>query len=570
MKEIKGIGVSPGISIGKARWLNKMKGVATGVLLQNEEGILEATILFETAIRLSVEEIEALLEERNASLSEEEMAILEIQVELITDPQLNDDVLALIRVDKKNANDALLEVIASLVKLFESMEDEYMRARSADMKDAGDRIWKNLHKHQTSLQNYEPGTIIIAQELAPSDTIGMDLRYIAGFATQAGSSTAHTAIIARAKGMPAVVGCGIALNDVKDGALLILDGKAGEVYCNPDNEIIEIFREKQARFIRLNEELKQLKNVPAITTDGTKITLLANIGGVDDLEAINDNGGEGVGLFRTELLFMERASFPSEDEQFELCKQVALRSKGRPLIIRTMDLGGDKDLPYFDLPVEQNPFLGYRAIRICLDRPDVFLAQLKAILRASVFGDVRIMFPMISGAQELRAAKSALEDAKRLLAGSGIPFNAQIKTGIMIEVPSAAITADILAKEADFFSIGTNDLCQYTLAVDRMNSKISYLYDPFDPAVLRLIGFVLDQAAKHGIPAGMCGELAGDPLATKLLLGMGLRDFSMSAATIPAIKKIIISASSEEAKRVYETVKQMDNSETIKAYLKGL
>ena len=570
MKEIKGIGVSPGISIGKARWLNKMKGVATGVLLQNEEGILEATILFETAIRLSVEEIEALLEERNASLSEEEMAILEIQVELITDPQLNDDVLALIRVDKKNANDALLEVIASLVKLFESMEDEYMRARSADMKDAGDRIWKNLHKHQTSLQNYEPGTIIIAQELTPSDTIGMDLRYIAGFATQAGSSTAHTAIIARAKGMPAVVGCGIALNDVKDGALLILDGKAGEVYCNPDNEIIEIFREKQARFIRLNEELKQLKNVPAITTDGTKITLLANIGGVDDLEAINDNGGEGVGLFRTELLFMERASFPSEDEQFELYKQVALRSKGRPLIIRTMDLGGDKDLPYFDLPVEQNPFLGYRAIRICLDRPDVFLAQLKAILRASVFGDVRIMFPMISGAQELRAAKSALEDAKRLLAGSGIPFNAQIKTGIMIEVPSAAITADILAKEADFFSIGTNDLCQYTLAVDRMNSKISYLYDPFDPAVLRLIGFVLDQAAKHGIPAGMCGELAGDPLATKLLLGMGLRDFSMSAAAIPAIKKIIISASSEEAKRVYETVKQMDNSETIKAYLKGL
>ena len=570
MKEIKGIGVSPGISIGKARWLNKMKGVATGVLLQNEEGILEATILFETAIRLSVEEIEALLEERNASLSEEEMAILEIQVELITDPQLNDDVLALIRVDKKNANDALLEVIASLVKLFESMEDEYMRARSADMKDAGDRIWKNLHKHQTSLQNYEPGTIIIAQELAPSDTIGMDLRYIAGFATQAGSSTAHTAIIARAKGMPAVVGCGIALNDVKDGALLILDGKAGEVYCNPDNEIIEIFREKQARFIRLNEELKQLKNVPAITTDGTKITLLANIGGVDDLEAINDNGGEGVGLFRTELLFMERASFPSEDEQFELYKQVALRSKGRPLIIRTMDLGGDKDLPYFDLPVEQNPFLGYRAIRICLDRPDVFLAQLKAILRASVFGDVRIMFPMISGVQELRAAKSALDEAKRLLAVSDVVFKAQIKTGIMIEVPSAAITADILAKEADFFSIGTNDLCQYTLAVDRMNSKISYLYDPFDPAVLRLIGFVLDQAAKHGIPAGMCGELAGDPLATKLLLGMGLRDFSMSAATIPAIKKIIISASLEEAKRVYETVKQMDNSETIKAYLKGL
>ena len=570
MKEIKGIGVSPGISIGKARWLNKMKGVATGVLLQNEEGILEATILFETAIRLSVEEIEALLEERNASLSEEEMAILEIQVELITDPQLNDDVLALIRVDKKNANDALLEVIASLVKLFESMEDEYMRARSADMKDAGDRIWKNLHKHQTNLQNYEPGTIIIAQELTPSDTIGMDLRYIAGFATQAGSSTAHTAIIARAKGMPAVVGCGIALNDVKDGALLILDGKAGEVYCNPDNEIIEIFREKQARFIRLNEELKQLKNVPAITTDGTKITLLANIGGVDDLEAINDNGGEGVGLFRTELLFMERASFPSEDEQFELYKQVALRSKGRPLIIRTMDLGGDKDLPYFDLPVEQNPFLGYRAIRICLDRPDVFLAQLKAILRASVFGDVRIMFPMISGVQELRAAKSALDEAKRLLAVSDVVFKAQIKTGIMIEVPSAAITADILAKEADFFSIGTNDLCQYTLAVDRMNSKISYLYDPFDPAVLRLIGFVLDQAAKHGIPAGMCGELAGDPLATKLLLGMGLRDFSMSAAAIPAIKKIIISASLEEAKRVYETVKQMDNSETIKAYLKGL
>ncbi len=570
MKAINGIGVSPGISIGKARWLNKTKAVATGGLLKNEEDILAAIALFEAAVRLSVEEIEALLKEREASLTEEETAILETQVELITDPQLNDDVLALIRVDKKNTNDALLEVVTNLVELFENMEDEYMRARSADMKDAGDRIWKNLHQYQNNAQHYESDTIIIAQELTPSDTISMDLRYIAGFATQAGSSAAHTAIIARTKGIPAVVGCGVALNDVNEGDLIVLDGQAGEIYCNPDDNLIETFGEKRNRFIQINGELKQLKNIPANTTDGVKITLSGNIAGVDDLDAINDNGGEGVGLFRTELLFMERASFPTEGEQFELYKQAALRSKGRPLVIRTMDVGGDKDLPYFDLPVEQNPFLGYRAIRICLDRPDVFLTQLRAILRASVFGDVRIMFPMISGVPELRAAKSVLEEAKRQLSLSGIPFNAQIKTGIMIEVPSAAIIADILAKEVDFFSIGTNDLCQYTLAVDRMNSKISYLYDPFDPAVLRLIGFVLDQAAKHGISAGMCGELAGDPLATKLLLGMGLKDFSMSAAAIPAIKKIIIATGLDDARHVYENVKQMDNSETIKAYLRGL
>jgi phosphotransferase system enzyme I (PtsI) len=438
------------------------------------------------------------------------------------------------------------------------------------VQDIGNRILKNLNGQNSGTNKFEPGTIIIAEDLSPSDTITMDVSMVIGFATQMGSKTSHAAIIAKAKGIPAVVACGVDLISIKNNDVIILDGLKGEVYINPGQELIKEYTIKRDAFKQHANSLKALRDVPAITTDGVQVTLSANISGAEDLEGVFDNGGEGVGLLRTELLFMNRNTFPTEDEQFEFYRKAALQSKGKPVIVRTIDIGGDKNLSYLNLPPELNPFLGYRAIRICLDRKDLFITQLKAILRASVFGDLKIMFPMISNIQEIRSAKSILAEAKEELSQNNISFNVAIKTGIMIEIPSAAITADLLAKEVDFFSIGTNDLCQYTLAVDRMNEKISHLYDPFNPGVLRLISFVIEQGQKHNIHVGMCGEMASDPLATLLLLGMGLREFSMSAAAIPAIKSIIINSSKLKAKQVYKNVMEMDSPEDILSYLKGI
>ncbi len=570
MEKINGTGVSPGIAIGKAFVIKKAEAVVSGILLTDENEIITAVAGFNSAIHLAVAEIEAIIVNAKLSALEEELAILEAQIELIGDPQIAEDVLEKIQSERKTANDALIEVIADVVQVFESMEDEYMRARSTDIKDVGARILKHLNKQHNDTANFNPDTIIIADDISPSDTISMDIKHVIGFATRAGSKTSHAAIIAKAKGIPAVVGCGDGLMSIQNDDLVILDGLSGLVFINPAKEIIEDYRLKREVHRQQAEKLKALKNVPAVTPDGKKIMLSANISGADDMETVHDNGGDGVGLFRTELLFMDRDSFPTEEEQFEFYKQAALRSKNKPVIVRTIDIGGDKQLPYFNIPAELNPFLGYRAIRICLDRTDLFVTQLKAILRAAVFGDLRIMFPMISNIQEVRAAKNILEEAKKELLAENDPFKADIKVGIMIEIPSAAVTADILAKEVDFFSIGTNDLCQYTLAVDRMNEKISHLYDPFNPGVLRLISNVIEQGRKHHIHVGMCGEMAGDPLATLLLLGMGLEGFSMSAASIPAIKNIIINHSEADAKQVYQKVMAMDSSDEITAYLKAL
>jgi phosphotransferase system enzyme I (PtsI) len=471
---------------------------------------------------------------------------------------------------KQNPNDALLEVITGFVQVFKSMDDEYMRARAADVQDIGNRILKNLNGQRSGNHAFEPDTIIIADDLSPSDTITMDVSRVIGFATQMGSKTSHAAIIARTKGIPAVVGCGGELIRIKNNDVVILDGIKGDVHINPGPDLIKEYTIKKGAYLQHANNLKALRDVPAITTDGMQVTLSANISGAEDMGAVFDNGGEGVGLLRTELLFMNRDSLPTEDEQFEFYKKAALQAKGKPVIVRTIDIGGDKNLPYFNLSAELNPFLGYRAIRICLDRKDLFMPQLKAILRASVFGDLKIMFPMISNIQEIRSAKGILAEAKAELLQNKIAFKPAIKTGIMIEVPSAAITADLLTKEVDFFSIGTNDLCQYTLAVDRMNEKISHLYDPFNPGVLRLISNVIEQGQKHNIHVGMCGEMASDPLATLLLLGMGLKELSMSAASIPAIKSIIINSSELKAKQVYKNVMEMDSSEDIIAYLEGI
>ena len=566
---MKGIGVSPGIAIGKAFVLKRQEAAMTGVLLEHDAQVLQEVERFDEAVDRAVHDIETLTSGENLYLQDDELAVLETHIELLTDPQIRADIIEKIGAEKKNANDALIEVIGNFVLLFENMDDEYMRARAIDIKDISHRIQDHLNGQGGSFAPaFESDTIIITGDISPSDTITMDAKNVIGFATQTGSKTSHTAIIARSKGIPGVVGCGEAIGAVVNNDVIILDGIDGVVYVNPAQEIIDAYLIKRDTFWQQSAEMRAMKNTSAVTIDGEKITLSANISGADDLANVFENGGEGVGLLRTELLFMGRDSFPSENEQFEFYKNAAQQAKGKPVIVRTIDIGGDKHLPYFNLPAELNPFLGYRAIRICLDRKDLFITQLRAILRASVFGDLKVMFPMISGLQELRQAKSILAEAIADLLNEGNALNANIKVGIMIETPSAAITADILAKQVDFFSIGTNDLCQYTLAVDRMNEKIAHLYDPFNPGVLRLIQNVIEQGHKNNIHVGMCGEMASDPMATLLLLGMGLSDFSMSVPAIPAIKNIIINNNMAKAKEIQHKVMAMDSSEEIIAYLK--
>lgn len=564
---INGIGVSPGIAIGKAFVLKKMEARVNGLRLNNEDEILQEIKDFDHAVKLATHEIENIKANGTIKLNGEELAILETQIELITDPQIREDVMEKICAEKINANDALLQVVDAIVQLFENMDDEYMRARSSDMKDITSRILKHLNKTETVLHRFEPDTILIAEDLTPSETITMDARFITGLATQTGSKTSHTAIIARSKGIPAVVNCGPQLEEIRDNDVIIIDGSKGILHVNPNENVLREYQILVIDYQKQAAVLKLLKDKSAITLDGTKIILSGNISSATELESIFGHGAEGVGLLRTEMLFMNRDGFPDEEEQFECYKTIALNARGKQVIVRTIDIGGDKHLPYFNLPAELNPFLGYRAIRICLDRKDLFIIQLKAILRASAFGNLKIMFPMISNITEIREAKKILEEAKSLLRLQNISFDTNIQVGIMIEIPSAAITADILAEEVSFFSIGTNDLCQYTLAVDRMNEKISHLYDPFNPGVLRLIKNVIDQGRKHNIHVGMCGEMASDPLATQLLMGMGLEAFSMSATSIPTIKKIVLSGSMAKAKEICERVMEMNNSAQIISYL---
>ncbi|MDN5287612.1 MAG: ptsP [Mucilaginibacter sp.] len=569
---ITGIGVSPGISIGKAYLLHKQQATLTGILLLNDRDVAIETEKFNNAAALSISEVETIIAGYDTTTnSTEGLDILEAHIELLSDPQIKDDVIEKISKERKNVNDAVIEVIRDAVQLFKNMDDEYLSARAADVQDIGDRLLKNLSiTAKTPTQQYEPDTIIIAEDLTPSDTISMDIIHVIGFATLVGSRTSHAAIIAKSRCIPAVVGCGEQLNSIKNNDMLILDGQTGQIIITPDQNTIEQYQIKRETWLAQTAQLRSLKDTPALTTDGTIINLLANIGDAGDMEQAIDLGAEGSGLLRTELLFMGRDALPTEQEQFEFYKAVAQKAKGKPVIVRTLDIGGDKQLPYFNIPAEQNPFLGYRAIRICLDRKDIFITQLKAILRASAFGKLKIMFPMISNIQEIRAAKAILEEAKEELIKVNLPFDKTLLVGIMIEIPSAAITADLLAKEVDFFSIGTNDLCQYTLAVDRMNEKIKDLYDPYNPGVLRLIAYVIEQGHKHHIEVGMCGELASDPKATLLLLGMGLTEFSMSAIAIPQIKNIIINNGLSAAKQVHQRVMKMDSSTAITAYLQEI
>ncbi len=564
---MKGIGASPGFAIGRALVIKKQEVLVTGKRLQTEEEVRREIEKFEQAIHSAVREMESIKAE--ISIEDSGLNVFDIQIELMQDEQIRADTIEKINSDHKNANDALIEVIDGAVETFRNMNDEYFSARVTDVQDAGDRILKYLNRRPSiAEQPLEDNTIFIAEDIAPIDLMKLDLSKIKGFATRAGGKTSHAAIIARSKGIPAVVGCGTDLNEIETNDLVIIDGNAGLVIVKPSDELIASYKGKQEAFVKKAALLRSLRDVPALTTDGVKIKLLANISGPNDMEESFVFGSEGSGLFRTELVFMNRNEMPGEEEQFEFYRQTALKSRGRPVIIRTFDIGGDKELPFLNLPVEQNPFLGYRAIRISLDRTEIFITQLRAILRASAFGQLRIMLPMISQVQEIRQAKIILEEVKAALRSANTPFNPRIEWGIMIEIPSAALIADILAKEVDFFSIGTNDLCQYTMAVDRMNEQVKHLYDPFNPAVLRLIENTIQQGDKNKIHVGLCGELAGEPTATLLLMGMGLREFSMSASSIPDIKNIIVNNSMDKAREIYLKVMAMEDSTSIGNYLK--
>lgn len=565
---MKGIGVSPGISIGNAYIINKTEVITSGitlVTLQDKQLEIEK---FDKAVLGAVEEVEAIREKKVHSHSREEIDILDTQIEFLNDPQIRTDVLGKIQIENKTASDAVIEVIFTAAGMFGEMEDVYLKTRAADLQDVGNRLLSFLNQNpQLFPPEFNDNTIIIAEDLSPSDTVALNANNVAGFATSSGGRTSHTSIIAKARGIPAVVACGRELMKIENNDTIILDGATGDVIIRPDNNTLEEYKNRQNKIIEELSFLKGLKDLPAMTSDGHTVKLLANISDHNDLEQVFDFGGEGVGLFRTELLFLERNSFPSEEEQFQFYKQVAIKSKGKSVIVRTIDIGGDKQLSYFGIPHENNPFLGYRAIRICLNQKDIFLTQLSAILRASVFGNLKIMFPMISSTDEIRSAKECVQEAKDDLIRLGIKFNNNIEIGMMIEVPGAALMADIFAREVDFFSIGTNDLCQYTLAVDRMNEKVSNLYDQYNPGLLRLIKNVIEQAHKHSINVGLCGEMASDPLATLLLLGMGLDELSMGAASIPYVKNIIIRNTLTKAREVCSNVMDMDNSVSIKRYL---
>ncbi|SDF91774.1 phosphoenolpyruvate--protein phosphotransferase [Dyadobacter soli] len=566
---IEGIGVSPGIALGQAFVIRREAAVATGIRVNNAMEVADEIGYFDKAVSRSVAEVEALIAELANRGTDDGLDILETQIEFLTDPQLRGDTVQKIEQELKTAHDALMEVTDALVQLFLRMDDAYMQARHADIRDAGDRILRHLSGSPHTQRVYPQGCIIIADDLSPSDTIALDLTLVAGFATQTGGRMSHAAIVAKARGIPAVAGCGTALNGVDDGDFVVLDGLAGQVLVCPDAETIGIYREKQAHFAEQMALLRSLRDLPAVTGDGCAVELLANISEPDDLDQVIENGGEGVGLLRTELLFMGRDALPDEDEQFAFYQEIALKAGKRPVTIRTIDIGGDKEAPYLGLPKEENPFLGYRAIRICLDRTDIFKTQLRAILRASAFGNFKIMFPMIGSVQEVRAAKAMMQQVRVELENDGIAFDAGMQAGIMIEIPAAAVIADLLAKEVDFFSIGTNDLIQYTLAVDRMNDQVAPLYDGFHPAVLRLIARVIEEANRAGVPVSMCGELAGDPLATRLLLGMGLRAFSMSAVSIPWIKQQVRETTLADAQYVFEAIRGLDTAGEIRDFCKN-
>lgn len=530
MLELKGIAASQGISFAKAYIFVEPDLTVKESKVSN---ISEEVARFEAAVEVSKKELTTIKDKAHSNLGADKAAIFEAHLLILEDPEFIGTVKTDIESKEVNAEYALKETSDMFVSMFEAMDNEYMRERAADIRDVSKRILAHLlgvDLPNPSLIDEE--VVVIAEDLTPSDTAQLNKQYVKGFATNIGGRTSHSAIMARSLEIPAVVGTSDVTEKVSSGDKIIIDGLDGIVVVNPDEETVTKYQVKAREFEAKKAEWAKLLTAKSVTKDGHEVILAANIGTPEDLIGVKNNGGEAVGLYRTEFLYMGRDQFPTEDEQFEAYKAVLEGMGEKPVVVRTLDIGGDKELPYLDLPKEMNPFLGFRAIRLCLEQTEMFRTQLRALLRASIFGKLCVMFPMIATIQEFRAAKALFLEEKEKLVSDGVAVSDDIELGIMVEVPSTAVIADIFAKEVDFFSIGTNDLVQYTMAADRMSEKVSYLYQPYNPAILRLVKSVIEASHKEGKWTGMCGEMAGDTLAIPLLLGMGLDEFSMSATSI--------------------------------------
>jgi phosphotransferase system enzyme I (PtsI) len=545
---ISGILASPGIAFAKALVLKEQQIVINQSKIKDTQVDSEISRFYDARTK-SAQQLEAIKTMAGKTFGAEKEAIFEGHIMLLEDEELEQDILALVRDEHFSVDRAIHQAIEQYAAMMAELDDPYLRERATDFRDIGTRLVKNvLGMEIVNLSTIAEEVILVAKDLTPSETAQINLNYVRGFVTDIGGRTSHTSIMARSLELPAIVGTNDVTSQVQNGDFIVLDAIHNQVHVNPDNSVISKAKADQEKFLAEKTELAKLRELPATTPDGHKVEVCANIGTLKDVDGAHRNGAEGVGLYRTEFLFMDRDALPTEDEQFEAYKEVAQAMPDKAIIVRTMDIGGDKELPYMHFPKEMNPFLGWRAVRIFFDRKDIMHAQLRAILRASVYGKLRIMFPMIIGVEEFRALKDELALLKDQLRAENKPFDENIEVGIMVETPAAAVMARHLAKDADFFSIGTNDLTQYTLAVDRGNEMISRLYNPLSPAVLNLIKQVIDASHAEGKWTGMCGELAGDERATVLLLGMGLDEYSMSAISLPRVKQLIRNTRFADAK----------------------
>ena len=535
---LQGIAASDGIAIAKVYTLTEPDLTVTKVTVEDSE---KEVSRLDDALAASIKDVELIKETALKNLGEEEAQVFDAHLMVLSDPELIGQVKDSITSNKVNAESALKEVTDMFISIFAGMEDNpYMQERAADIRDVSKRILAHLLGVKIpSPATIKDEVIIVAADLTPSDTAQLNRQYVKAFVTDIGGRTSHSAIMARSLEIPAIVGTKEVTSIAKDGDIIIVDGLTGDVFLNPSEEVVAEYRAKAEAFVAQQAEWEKLKDSKTYTKDGHQVELAANIGTPKDLEGVVNNGAEGVGLYRTEFLYMDSHEMPTEEDQFEAYKAVLEGMNGKPVVVRTMDIGGDKELPYLPLPHEMNPFLGYRAIRISLNEPEMFRTQLRALLRASVYGKLRIMFPMIATLNDFRGAKALLEEEKAKLIAEGVAVSDDIQVGIMIEIPAAAVLAHQFAKEVDFFSIGTNDLIQYTMAADRMNERVSYLYQPYNPSILTLIKHVIDSAHKEGKWAGMCGEMAGDQTAVPLLVGLGLDEFSMSASSVLKTRSLI-------------------------------
>lgn len=561
MTQLTGIAASDGIAIAKAYRFVQPDLTFTKTTVQDIEAEQQRLA---AALAKAEQELVVIQQQTLKKFSAEEAAIFEAHLLVVNDPELIGPINQKIADEAVNAEYALHEVSSMFVALFEGMDNEYMSERASDIKDVTNRILAHLlDVHIPNPSSINEQVIIVANDLTPSETAQLDRNYVLGFITDIGGRTSHSAIMARSLEIPAVVGAGTATTTIQDGDWLIVDGLSGQVLVNPTADVIANYREKAQHYRTQQAEWSTLVNEQTVSKDGVHVELAANIGSPSDLDGVLRHGAEGIGLYRTEFLYMGRENLPSEDEQFTAYKTVIEGMKGKPVVIRTLDIGGDKHLPYLPLQEEMNPFLGHRAIRLCLEQQELFRTQLRALLRASVYGNLKIMFPMIATIQEFREAKAILLEEKEKLVAAGIAVSSDIEIGMMVEIPATAVMADIFAKEVDFFSIGTNDLIQYTMAADRMNEKVSYLYQPYNPAILRLIQMVIEAAHKEQKWVGMCGEMAGDEFAVPLLLGLGLDEFSMSATSILKTRSLLKQLSATEMQVLAAQALQLATAEEV-------